>query len=134
MKLVTQEHKGECGPACIAMVLGLTLDEAIERAERLLEGVKVRDYGMCDDEMVELLKLNGFEHARSSTSWDAASNAILTVPSLNYHGLLHYLVYDVQDGYLDPASVDATYHYPEDAPIVGGKKMVQWAAAITWGA
>jgi hypothetical protein len=84
--------------------------------------------------MVAILNENGYP-AVSSTSipYDntglIAVPAILTVPSLNIPGLLHYIVWDVSTlQYLDPTY--GRLKYPDDAPIVDGKQIVSWTSGI----
>lgn len=128
MKLVTQEKVGQCGPACVAMVLCLPL-------KRVLEWFPHCEHiGATDDNMVAILNENGYP-AVSSTSipYDntglIAVPAILTVPSLNIPGLLHYIVWDVSTlQYLDPTY--GRLKYPDDAPIVDGKQIVSWTSGI----
>ena len=128
MKPVKQEGFGQCGAACLATVLGDPLDLVVAEVEAKAEA-RLADIGMADGEMVEHLRQHGLSNARIILDWDGSEPAILTVPSLNYPGLLHYVVWDGAY-YLDPSR--GAFLYPRDAPVIGGEKMVCWATAIVW--
>jgi hypothetical protein len=138
MRLVKQREKGECGLACIAMVLGVSLKEAIRMACITIEnhdyllcpGVVDLEWGsrgMTDEEVIEVLRAYG-AHAKNGPDWtDLAQAAILIVPSLNHRGLLHYVVWDPEaEQYLDPGG---PLVYPDHGPDVNGVR-VCWARAI----
>ncbi len=127
MRLVKQKKKGECGPACLAMVLGIELDEAIVLSEEVA-GFR-RDCGLNDLEQAAVLESRGLR-ARRTLDWNWREPAILTVPSLNHRGILHFIVWD-GERFLDPACSGLTY--PDDAPTVDGReRYVSWAGAIVW--
>ena len=134
MRLVQQVKKGECGLACIAMVLGISLEEADKIAQRVLgtAGGCWGEYGLMDREMVRILKDQGLADAKASLDWPSfETSAILTVPSLNYSGLLHYIVWDAEaQQYLDPAN--EPLRYPDDGPVIAEERTVCWATAILW--
>jgi len=127
MKLVKQEEFGQCGAACLAMVLGDPLEDVIAEIEDRT-WISLSVGGMTDCEIVEHLHKH-LVNARIILDWDGQKPAILTVPSLNHRGLLHYIVWD-GERYLDPAMGEL--RYPEDAPVINGKKTVCWATAIVW--
>jgi hypothetical protein len=129
MKLVHQIYSGECGLACAATVLGLTLDQVIVEYRQLYPQLDQYKNGVLDDELVVLLTNHGLSNVRCSLTWNLEP-AIVTVPSLNYRGLLHYIVWDGTD-WLDPAPAELV-RYPDDAPEIGGKPTVCWASVITW--
>jgi hypothetical protein len=122
MKLVKQEKFGQCGPACVATVLGMGLQEVLEDFDT--------SEGVHEDQIVEYLADNGVVSMVSSV-WPAYSvKAILTVPSLNHPGFLHMIIWD-GERYLDPSPGPLVY--PDDSPInenTGEKVPPQWATAI----
>lgn len=132
MKLVQQRRKGECGPACLAMVLGIELDQAVVEVEKQT-GRPCTTYGCSDSDMTTVLQAHGLRHARRSLDWfmqgEKPEPAILTVPSLNHAGLLHFVVWD-GERYLDPSN--EAKRYPEDGPEIAGERTVSWASLITW--
>jgi ABC-type bacteriocin/lantibiotic exporter with double-glycine peptidase domain len=128
MKTVKQERFGQCGAACLAMVLEEPLSEVVASLEATLNA-PLHEIGVADGEMVEHLRDRGFDRAQVTMEWDGSEEAILTVPSLNHRGILHYIVWDGSQ-YLDPSTGPLTY--PEDAPVIGGRKQVCWATAIIW--
>jgi hypothetical protein len=131
VELVRMKNNGECGPACLATVLGISLDEAIAEVEAI-SGNPVRTHGSGDDEIIAVLDKHGFK-AEHGIDWPFVGEgrvpAIVTVPSLNVRGLLHYIVWD-GEVFLDPACGE--FYYPDDAPIVRGYPQVFWASVITW--
>ena len=76
------------------------------------------------------LKYYEVPDARESFEWDEKQPAILTVPSLNHLGFLHYIIWDGEQ-YLDPSN--GAKRYPADGPALHGKLRVFWAHAILWG-
>jgi len=121
MRLVKQKKVGQCGPACLAMVTGMTLEEVMEEVGDV-------SYGLNDAQMVDFLMKHNIP-AISSTIWpSAAIPAILTVPSLNHIGLLHYVVWD-GERFLDPTM--GQKEYPGDAHVLeNGREIIAWATAI----
>ena len=87
---------------------------------------------LMDREMVRILKDQGLADAKASLDWPSfETSAILTVPSLNYSGLLHYIVWDAEaQQYLDPAN--EPLRYPDDGPVIAEERTVCWATAILW--
>ena len=131
MKLVTQTAKGECGPACLAMVLEETLTDV------MLDFPDCARDGVSDAEMVEYLAKHGVA-ALSSVTWPcrrcvsqgdsyARVPGIATVPSLNHPGLLHFIVWDGET-WLDPSPGPRCY--PEDAPTIRGERTVSWSSVL----
>ncbi len=124
MKLVQQKQKGDCGPACLATILGLTLQEVLE------DFPKARIKGVPPLEMIDYLTNRGVA-AMESITWPCVNSvnvpAIVTVPSLNNLGLLHYVVWNgVQ--YLDPSN--KSLRYPDDCPQVSGVATLMWSSVI----
>ena len=123
MNLVKMKRVGDCGAACLAMVLGRTLAEVIGTfPERLKKGIGER-------EMVDYLSANGVP-ALSSMEWPSLTvPAILTVPSMNHPGLLHYVVWDGEK-VLDPSHEEK--RYPDDMPkeILDNEWVPPWATVI----
>lgn len=122
MKLVRQECVGDCGPACVATVLGCSLSAA--RSLLYAEPGK----GITDEQIVTALVDRGVP-ALASTVWPGYSvSAILSVPSLNHRGLMHYIVWDGEE-YLDPTHEG--YRYPDDSPVVHGVRLEpQWSTVV----
>lgn len=124
MELVKQEKCGDCGPACVAMVLGCSLNEAKEYL-RHEDG-----QGVTSGQIIGCLAGRGVP-AIESLEWPTTKiPAILTVPSLNNPGLLHYIVYDGRQ-ILDPSN--EAKHYPDDMPGLGdydGALQLPWTTAI----
>ena len=121
-KLVKQEKCGDCGPACLAMVLGCSLAEAREKL-----GFDVSN-GVGASDMIRCLIDNGVP-AVDSRVWPSTSvPAIFTVPSLNHPGLLHYIYWDGEQ-FLDPTHEEL--RYPWNGPVVNNKTLLpQWDSAI----
>ena len=121
-ELVMQEKVGDCGPACVAMVLGCSLSRA--------RGILPRDKNGAtySSDIVECLCQNGVP-AIESIVWPRCSvPAILTVPSLNHVGLLHFILWD-GERYLDTSH--EAKRYPHDGPVVSGElQEPQWSTAI----
>lgn len=130
MKLVKQRAFGECGAAAIAMVLNCDIADVVVEINRGLarNGLSLQTDGIAETEMVEYLRMKGRD-ARAVLQRPDSRPAILTVPSLNHRGLLHFIVWD-GERYLDPAT--GPLLYPDDAPIIRDKKTVCWASAIIW--
>jgi hypothetical protein len=126
MKLVKQEAFGDCGPACLAMVMRRKLSEVrIFFPER-----KTR--GCCPSEMINFLRKNGVPCVESFECFNEVSS-ILTVPSLNHPGFLHYIVWDhIGRRYLDPTNEEL--RYPDDSPSIGGVQIEPSAssAILLW--
>ena len=130
MRLIKQENFGECGLACLAMVLGQSLDEV--RSNARAAGRTVEKYGLDSADMIHYLKHFGLTEAREVLERDEQP-AILTVPSLNHLGFLHFVVWD-GERYLDPSSGPLTYpdNGPEHPDGESGPQAF-WASAIIWG-
>jgi hypothetical protein len=123
VNLVKQEKFGECGLACIAMVLGCSLEEAREKC-----GDFDWSNGVNSKSIISLLAQNRIAALESLTWPDASIAGILTVPSLNHAGVLHFIVWDGEK-YLDPANGEKVY--PDDAPVINGIQVKpQWASVI----
>jgi len=123
MDLIKQTAMGECGPACVATVAGISL----AAAKNLIGNT---EYGCTDDCVVRVLEGLGLA-ARVSLDWpDLDVSAILTVPSLNHRGLLHYIVWDAeQQRILDPSHEGL--RYPDDGYVLRGDLLFpQWATTI----
>jgi len=122
MHLVKMENPGDCGPACLAMVLDKTLDQvAVDFPDRHV--------GVTADQMIAYLAAHGVP-AMSSLTWPSSQiPAILTVPSLNHPGLLHYVVWDGKQ-LLDPSN--EARRYPDDLPSFGFPPAVGafWATVL----
>jgi hypothetical protein len=121
MKLVRQEKLGECGAACLAMVVGSTLDAAREFLGDASRGTVSTD-------LIDALAKAGVPSIES-IKWPSYSiPAILTVPSLNHPGLLHFIVWDGEK-YLDPSN--EAKRYPDDSPNINGHVLPpSWATVI----
>jgi hypothetical protein len=130
MELVHQRRKGECGLACLAMVAGCTIEESAELFKDLFPEIDPGEVGVTDEEMVVVMRRLAMPNVRRSVDRPDWRSAILTVPSLNHLGLLHYVVWD-GERYLDPSP--GPLRYPDDGPVIGGQKTVCWACAIIWG-
>jgi hypothetical protein len=121
-KIVKMEKCGDCGPACLAMVLGCTLEEAWSMVNASPAG------GVVPEEMIKALRKNGMGAIESLVIPHPSCLAILTVPSLNHRGLLHYIYWDGHD-ILDPTN--GKLRYPDDGPVIDGERLFpQWASAI----
>jgi predicted double-glycine peptidase len=130
MMLVKQKAMGECAAACLATVIGSTLDEAIAELMKDWPDLHIYRMGVSDEMLIVTMKRLGMPNVRSVTDWDASRPAIVTVPSLNHRGYFHFVVYDGHM-YLDPSCEAAVY--PRDAPVIDGERTVCWASAIVWG-
>jgi hypothetical protein len=122
MDLVKMKEVGDCGPACLAMVLGKTLEEVV--VDFPLRG----EQGLTDDDLMRYLAAHGIP-ALSSMEWPSRVPAILTVPSLNHPGLLHYIFWDGKQ-ILDPSNGEK--RYPDDTPqmVINAGCAAPWATAI----
>jgi hypothetical protein len=127
MRLVKQEEFGQCGAACLAMVLGMEFSDVVEELKCVHGPLEM---GLSDDEMIDFLRSHGIACPRAVMDWNGSDPAILTVPSLNSRGFLHYIAWD-GERFHDPS--EGPLLYPQDAPRVGGEAMVFWATAIVWG-
>ena len=126
MKLVKMREFGQCGAACLATVLGVSLDDALAL-------VAPEYVGTTSKTLLRALRESGYSDAAEicTDAPDPFPPAILTVPSLNHAGLLHFLVWDGEQ-VLDPTCDEK--RWPEDGPVFNGEKMpVQWACAILIG-
>jgi hypothetical protein len=129
MELVKQKGFGECAVACISMVTGkdynLVLDgiATLYKIKPHLEGIN------CLQVVGYLQKYSEFKTVREVIYPYYASSAILSVPSLNHVGLLHFIVWD-DKRYLDPSL--GPKFWPDDAPIINGKRIISIATAIVW--
>jgi len=124
MELVKQRAFGECGPACLSMLTGYPLSQIVDGYKAI--DVDVRKDGLDSRQMMHYLDYIGFGPTRETLNWDEKSVAVLTVPSLNTFGVLHYIVWD-GSRYLDPSTGPATY--PDDAR----DGTVPWACALLVG-
>lgn len=120
MKLVKQRNLGECGAACLAMVLDKDLDEV------LADFLYRPESGITPTRMIEYLAKRGVPALESLTLPSNTVKAILTVASLNHPGLLHYVVWDGEK-FLDPGG---PLNYMDNAPIVNDRPQVYWSSAI----
>lgn len=108
MNLVIMKEVGDCGPACLAMVLGKTLEDVTKDfPDRYHRGVS-------EEEMVGYLADHKVPSLASLVWPHRSVPAILTVPSLNHLGLLHFVVWDGTQ-ILDPS--EGPKVYPEDTPL-----------------
>lgn len=128
MELIKQKKFGECGIACLAMVTGEKYEKVLSKVDDMFGQNNGQCNGLSDSEVVSYLGAQGFKAVRSTTTRDDWRPAILTVPSLNHLGLLHYIVWDGEE-YLDPSGPKT---WPDDGPIFNGEKIISWAAAIIW--
>lgn len=121
-KMVKMKKCGDCGPACLAMVLECTLEEAWEMVRATPTG------GVVPEEMVKALVDHGVPAIEASVMPHHTVGAILTVPSLNHPGLLHYIYWNGEEIF-DPTN--GALRYPDDAPVLDGKRLSpQWASTI----
>jgi len=123
MRLVKQQAYGECGLAAAATVLGVDL-------ETVREGFPdaCRD-GVSEEALAAYLTVHGVP-ALPSLVWPSLRiPAILTVPSLNHPGVLHFVVWD-GERILDPTH--EALRYPDDRPDHGRApgSVAPWASAI----
>ncbi len=127
MNLVKQREFGECGIACLAMVTGLDYDTVKE----IIDDPAVATYGIRTEQMLVALHQAGFTnpHEIFGVPADEARAAILTVPSLNHPGMLHFIVWDGSN-YFDPSA--GAKEYPQDAYLVDGHPQVMAACSIAW--
>lgn len=123
IEIVKQERVGECGAACLAMVLGKSLEEVVESFP------DCHERGITEPEMIDYLMQHGVP-ALASTDWPTMDiSAIVTVPSLNHVGLLHFIVWDAAEKrYLDPSNEEL--QFPDDSPEVYGQARICWASVI----
>lgn len=128
IRLVRQQEFGQCGAACLAMIVSESLAEVAGDVEQFY-GIRLAKAGMSSGEIVDFLSRRGFSEPREVLERPDLRPAILTVPSLNHLGLLHYIVWD-GERYLDPTC--GALRYPDDAPVIGGERIVCWATAIIW--
>lgn len=131
MRLIKQRKFGECGIACLAMITGCDYDEIIreiwiDRNPGKIPQDDIELIGVTNSEMVSYLESHSFI-AKETTDMNELPPAIITVASLNFPGLLHYIIW-TGDGYLDPA--EGPKMWPDDAPIVNGKQIITAASAI----
>lgn len=111
MKLVKQTAYGQCGAACLAMVMGDPLDRIVtEVTDRI--GPTNMAKGMMTTDVVDHLHIHGFVGSRVTRWWDGSEPAILVVPSLNHNAILHAIVWDGVK-FLDPS--EGPLLYPADA-------------------
>lgn len=145
MELVTQKNFGECGPACLAMITGRSLDTVLFDLREMFKIIPSQ-HGLRDTQAVEYLAACGVVEPRRVLDVPAGcSEAMLTVPSLNHPGLLHYIVMD-NGTFLDPGNGPLNYGQGglakllEKNPPFGGypvafdglKHEPQYACAIVW--
>lgn len=124
MKWVRQEHFGESGMAAVSMVTGQPIDWVRKSTPELI----VTTAGLGVDRVVSFLQRSGLEHARVSHEVRAGDPAILITASLNYPGLMHYVVWTGEE-LLDPSG--GPKRYPTD--FVGHQPMdCFWTTAIVW--
>ena len=118
--LVVQKEVGGCGVACVAMGLNVTYEKAQSITEELFPEWKVSD-GLSIDKITTILRTK-FEHVEYMTSdfldLLPGRDAIVTVPSLNYPGLLHF-IYIKDELVLDPSP--GPLRYPKDSTNIDGK-------------
>jgi hypothetical protein len=99
MKLVKMQIRGDCGPACLAMVLGEDLECSRTRIQKV-DPQWTSTIGTPSNLLIKALSDVGL-CAAESTTWVASPDpAIVTVPSLNHRGLLHYIVWDGGSGWI----------------------------------
>lgn len=123
MMLVHMDKMGQCGAACLAMVLGKTLDE-------VLSEVGDTSSGLDSHRLIAVLSSHGFAALEITQLPRTDIPVILTVPSLNHRGLLHFIVWDGKE-YLDPSR--GPLRYPDDGYVKDGDVMPpQWASAIVF--
>ena len=116
-----QTKVGECGAACLAMVLGESLDYVLGLGDDIAKGIN-------DNRMLEILRGHGHPSIISLEWLGGNWPAILTVPSLNRPGLLHFIVWDGEQ-FIDPSNGEK--RYPGDSPVVNGVQLgPQWASLI----
>ena len=128
MNEIKQRGFGECGIACLAMVCG----EKYEHIRKMFPDVVTKD-GSDPDLMIKVLRDLRFKNVQEMVGLpDDIENrpAILTVPSLNHIGLLHYIVWDGNGNFLDPCQEGK--RYPDDAYQIDGKPKVYAASCIVW--
>jgi hypothetical protein len=129
--LIKMRAVGECGPACLATIVGAELDDVVAWAHARERSYSYGTAALNDDDMLEYLHEHGYPDARQATS-ALEPPAILTVPSLNVPGLLHFVVWDEERQIVDPSLGPKLW--PDDAPVVNGERVgIQWATAIVLG-
>jgi len=128
VNLIKMRAIGDCGPACLAMITGVELDDVIAWARARERTYAYGTAALNDDDLLDYLHEHGYPDARQVTS-SPEPPAILIVPSLNVPGLLHYVVWADERTILDPSLGPKLW--PDDAPEVNGERVgVQWATAI----
>lgn len=122
MRHVKMKNAGECGPACFAMVSGVSLETALSKIP----------VGCTDLDLVDALRKSGL-CAYRTMEWPAADCtgvvAILTVPSLNFPGILHSVVWDGNQ-ILDPSPGPRTYPFEVRNPANQTSLPIQWASLV----
>lgn len=105
------------------MALGISLEGARELLNKDTES-----HGTLPEDLVSVLCDNGVP-AVASAEWPSLEvPAILTVPSLNHLGLLHYILWDGTQ-FLDPSNEEL--RYPEHSPLHNNVQLQpQWSTAI----
>ena len=131
---VLQKEFGHCGLACLAMITGANYETLLNLPELSYD---LTTEGMSDKVMQSILDkfkiTNTLVYAGIDLHVPKWGRAILSVPSLGTRGLIHYIVYDIEQGYLDPSSVNEGYNNSENHPKIQGEGCVFPVSAILIG-
>lgn len=90
----TQPSDDTCASACIAMILGIPVEEVIEEFHE--------DFFNRDINVSEYLTMKGVRNKQLLALNDDIYTGriyLLTVPSLNFPGLMHYMLMEVHENY-----------------------------------
>lgn len=93
IKLVRQREPWDCSIACLAMFAGEEYDTILHSHNEISKLYLRTPKLVYWDESISLLKSLRF-HPREIFGWMPNVPAILTVPSLNFKGRWHCIVYD----------------------------------------
>lgn len=124
MERVQQQDDFSCGVACVAMVTGRSFEEVAKD-----HGVR---QGMCAEDMDALLVLYGMAFERQLyPTLKPGSTYIVTVPSLNRVGGLHFIVVRTKE-FTDATSLSADILDPQYGRADNYEEflLTSWAEAV----
>ena len=130
MKLVKQRTSGDCGIACLSMILNKDYETIEYELNEIIEYDEDRDisiHGIDIDDIFRYLKDSNIPF--NISSWFGSNRAIAIVPSLNADIGLHYIAYDGKEIF-DPSK--GPLLWPDNAPInKDGKRILPIAVVIS---